>query len=287
MYQTSFIYGIKISLVNWHIFWNQNQICTPIHRFRLRFLEPGTHKEISIQDIKDFGTKIKYAPNTYIFLNKIQFDERYSPTNLNCPPPPPPPKKKGGEGGGGRRPRQYSMTPPKSWEGGREGGLNVIMGQKHTGLGRESWPSRQARSWVTILLSISLWADSLLRHMASISSMNRMQGALLFAREKISLSVLSDSPDTPLTTSVAANLMKGSFNSCKQTHRENDVKVEEKLSLLLIDSNRACNFLCERGSDVPWSHEILKGKINRGFQTIKYWGCSGFSRKNTPWWQEY
>ena len=73
--------------------------------------------------------------------------------------------------------------------------------------------SKQDRSWVTILRSISLCAVSLLGDIASISSMKRTHGADSLACWKRSLRISSDSPDTPLTTSVAVSLMNGSPNS--------------------------------------------------------------------------
>ena len=53
---------------------------------------------------------------------------------------------------------------------------------------------------------------ALLCVMESISSMNKMHGAFSMACSNNSLSLPSDSPDTPDTTSVAANFIKGSWS---------------------------------------------------------------------------
>lgn len=70
-------------------------------------------------------------------------------------------------------------------------------------------PSMHVSNWATILRSISLCAFSRFGVTASISSMNRRQGANCAASSKISRTFFSDSPDMPDTIDGADTDMNG------------------------------------------------------------------------------
>lgn len=84
-------------------------------------------------------------------------------------------------------------------------------------------PSKDVTSWLTMRFSIPLVSfKSILGAIASILSMNKMQGAILKASSKISLILLSDSPDTPCTSSVAATSSSGKPVSYRKWTQSNN-----------------------------------------------------------------